>query len=53
MHFNDNKYKFQSKRSKHVYDKGDVTAYNPLVKLFLDYSQETATPPAVVAPSVV
>ena len=25
MHFNDNKYRFQSKRTKHTYDKGDVT----------------------------
>lgn len=33
MHFNDNKYRFQSKRTKHVYDKGDVTQPSPLAKL--------------------
>eukprot|EP01038_Epipyxis_sp_PR26KG_P008885 gene8885-11984_t len=35
MHFNDNKYRFQSKRNKFVYDKGDVTEYNALAKLFM------------------
>ncbi len=33
MHFNDNKYKFESKRKKHVNDKGDVTAPSPLAIL--------------------
>lgn len=33
MHFNDNKYRFQSRRTKHVYDKGDVTVPSPLAKL--------------------
>lgn len=33
MHFNDNKHRFQSKRTKHVYDKGDVTVPCPLVKM--------------------
>jgi hypothetical protein len=34
MHFNDNKYRFQSRREKHVHDKGDVFEPNPLVKIF-------------------
>lgn len=33
MHLNDNKYRFQSKRTKHAYDKGDVTKVNPLYTL--------------------
>jgi hypothetical protein len=40
MHFNDNKYRFQSKRSKYAYDLGDVTVHNPLVKLFLNYKPQ-------------
>jgi hypothetical protein len=33
MHFNDNKYRFQSKRTKHQYDKGYVTIPSPLMNL--------------------
>jgi hypothetical protein len=35
MHFNDNKYRFQSKRTKFVYDRGDVTLPSPLAKLLV------------------
>lgn len=49
MHFNDNKYKFQSKRSKHVYDRGDVTMHNPLVKLLTDY--QPTSPAAAAIPA--
>jgi hypothetical protein len=34
LHFNDNKYRFQSRRMKHQYDKGDVTAVNPMALFF-------------------
>jgi hypothetical protein len=36
MHFNDNKYRFQSNRSKpkHLYDRGNVSVVSPLAKLF-------------------
>lgn len=33
MHLNDNKYRFQSSRQKHVNDKGDVTQPSPLAAL--------------------
>lgn len=33
IHLNDNKYRFQSKRTKHVYDKGDVTQLSPITKM--------------------
>ena len=33
MHFNDNKYRFQSRRTKHQYDRGDITAINPIAVL--------------------
>jgi hypothetical protein len=33
MHYNDNKYKFQSRREKHVNDKGDIFAPTPIVAL--------------------
>jgi hypothetical protein len=33
MHFNDNKYRFQSKRTKHTYDRGDVTQASALATL--------------------
>ncbi|RYY72751.1 hypothetical protein EON63_20450 [archaeon] len=33
LHLNDNKYRFQSKRTKHVYDKGDVNLPCPVVTM--------------------
>ena len=37
MHFNDNKYRFQSNREKHVNDKGDVTIVNPVHNLYSNH----------------
>ena len=34
LHLNDNKYRFQSKRDKHVHDKGDVAKHSPLAGLY-------------------
>jgi len=34
MHFNDNKYRFQSTRMKNVYDLGDVTKPSVLANFF-------------------
>lgn len=41
MHFNDNKYRFQSNRQNHVHDQGDVTQPSPLSALLKDL--ETVT----------
>jgi hypothetical protein len=33
LHFNDNKFRFQSNRMKRQFDKGDVTLVNPIAAL--------------------
>jgi len=35
VHLNDNKYRFQSKRTKHAFDKGDVTHVSPMAKMLV------------------
>lgn len=48
LHFNDNKYRFQSRRMKHQYDRGDVTAVNPITYLFAEEAGEQLPPPTPV-----
>jgi hypothetical protein len=45
MHFNDNKYRFQSRRNKHQYDKGDVLTPSVLVNLFDEYQEHSFVNP--------
>jgi hypothetical protein len=43
MHFNDNKYRFQSRRNKHQHDRGDVALVNSIATLLkTDYSNLAA-----------
>jgi hypothetical protein len=41
MHFNDNKYRFQSNRQNHVHDNGDVTQFSPLSTLLKELDSVT------------
>lgn len=34
LHLNDNKYRFQSRRQKHMHDKGSINSYSPIAELF-------------------
>jgi len=44
MHFNDNKYRFQARRTKHQYDKGEVTMPSVLVDLFAELKDKPQLP---------
>jgi hypothetical protein len=35
LHFNDNKYRFQSRRDKHKFDQGSIFVYSPIARMIV------------------